>query len=122
MDLHGISVAINYKPFANRSMKSKQTNPDHPASDAPIPGIYRHYKGNLYQVLGLARHSETEEWLVVYQALYGGKGYWLRPLSLWLEPVSDSASVTDGKEEATKIRFELVGANDTSLDELTLHN
>jgi hypothetical protein len=122
MDLHGISVAINYKSFANRSMKSTQINPDHSSSDAPIPGIYRHYKGNLYQVLGLARHSETEEWLVVYQALYGEKGYWLRPLNLWLEPVRVNANATDGKEEAFKSRFELVGANDTSLDELTQHN
>jgi len=54
---------------------------------APEPGFYRHYKGNLYQVYGMARHSETEEWLVVYQALYAERGYWVRPLSLWLEPV-----------------------------------
>jgi len=54
---------------------------------APKPGFYRHYKGNLYQVFGMARHSETEEWLVVYQALYAERGYWVRPLALWLEPV-----------------------------------
>ncbi|APD09972.1 MULTISPECIES: DUF1653 domain-containing protein [Thermus] len=51
------------------------------------PGLYRHYKGGLYQVLFLARHSETEEVMVVYQALYGERGYWVRPLSLWLAPV-----------------------------------
>ena len=51
------------------------------------PGIYRHYKGGLYRVLFLARHSETEEAMVVYQALYGERGYWVRPLSLFLERV-----------------------------------
>ena len=51
------------------------------------PGVYRHYKGGLYRVLFLARHSETEEVLVVYQALYGERGYWVRPLGLFLEKV-----------------------------------
>lgn len=51
------------------------------------PGLYRHYKGKLYRVLFLARHSETEEVLVVYQALYGEEGYWVRPLALFLELV-----------------------------------
>ncbi|WP_234553925.1 DUF1653 domain-containing protein [Thermus caliditerrae] len=51
------------------------------------PGLYRHYKGKLYRVLFLARHSETEEVLVVYQALYGEEGYWVRPLTLFLELV-----------------------------------
>lgn len=54
---------------------------------SPKPGVYRHYKGGLYRVLFLARHSETEEELVVYQALYGEEGYWVRPLALWLAPV-----------------------------------
>lgn len=52
------------------------------------PGIYRHYKGNLYQVLHLARHSETQEWLVVYRALYGEFGVWVRPLTMFTETVS----------------------------------
>ncbi|MFT6876525.1 MAG: hypothetical protein ACI9XK_001950 [Granulosicoccus sp.] len=103
-------------------MTSKQINLDHPANDAPTPGIYRHYKGNLYQVLGLARHSETEESLVVYQALYGEKGYWLRPLTLWLDPVNNSADAANGKEARIAARFELVDSNDTSLDELTKHS
>jgi hypothetical protein len=51
------------------------------------PGIYRHYKGGLYRVLFLARHSETEEAMVVYQALYGERGYWVRPLGHFLEKV-----------------------------------
>ena len=47
------------------------------------PGLYKHYKGNLYQVLGLSRHSETLQEMVVYQALYGGYGLWVRPLDLF---------------------------------------
>lgn len=48
---------------------------------------YRHFKGNEYLVLHLAKHSETREELVVYQALYGEKGIWVRPLSMFLEKV-----------------------------------
>jgi len=51
------------------------------------PGIYRHYKGNSYQVLGVAKHSETEEDLVVYRALYGEWGLWVRPLEMFSENV-----------------------------------
>lgn len=51
-------------------------------------GRYRHHKGNLYEVLGVARHSETEEELVVYTALYGDRGLWVRPLAMFLESVS----------------------------------
>lgn len=50
-------------------------------------GIYRHYKGNFYQVLGIARHSETLEELVVYQALYGDYGLWVRPFPMFMELV-----------------------------------
>lgn len=103
-------------------MTSKQINPDDSNRGAPIPGIYKHYKGNLYQVLGLARHSETEEWLVVYQALYGKKGFWVRPLTLWLEPVSHNDETVTNKEALSAMRFELVEANDTSLAELTQHS
>ena len=49
------------------------------------PGRYRHFKGNEYQVLGIARHSETLEDLVVYRALYGDGGLWVRPASMWTE-------------------------------------
>ena len=53
----------------------------------PAPGKYRHYKGNYYQVLHVARHSETEELLVVYRSLYGDSGIWVRPLKMFTELV-----------------------------------
>src|SRR5690606_5146364 len=52
------------------------------------PGIYRHYKGNLYQVLGLVRHSETEEWLVLYKTLYGDFSSWVRPFAMFTGTVN----------------------------------
>lgn len=52
-----------------------------------IPGIYRHFKGNRYRVWGVVRHSETQEKMVLYQALYGEYGLWVRPLSMFLEEV-----------------------------------
>lgn len=52
------------------------------------PGLYRHYKGPEYRVFGTATHSETEETLVVYQALYGEFGHWVRPLSMFTETVT----------------------------------
>lgn len=51
-------------------------------------GLYQHYKGNYYQVWGFARHSETLEELVVYQALYGDYGLWVRPITLFTEIIS----------------------------------
>jgi hypothetical protein len=53
----------------------------------PRPGRYRHYKGNEYRVIGAARHTETEEPLVVYQALYGEHGLWVRPAAMFSETV-----------------------------------
>jgi hypothetical protein len=50
-------------------------------------GTYRHFKGNDYEVLGVARHSETEEELVVYRCLYGDHSLWVRPLAMFLEDV-----------------------------------
>ncbi|MDO9316843.1 MAG: DUF1653 domain-containing protein [Pseudomonadota bacterium] len=50
-------------------------------------GIYRHYKNNLYQVIGVARHSETEEEHVVYRPLYGDRGLWIRPLAMFDETI-----------------------------------
>ncbi|MDD6039880.1 MAG: DUF1653 domain-containing protein [Clostridia bacterium] len=51
------------------------------------PGIYRHFKGNRYQLLFVATHSETLEPMVVYRALYGAGGIWVRPAAMWNEPV-----------------------------------
>ena len=51
------------------------------------PGIYRHFKGNRYEVIGIANHSETMEPLVVYRALYGEGGLWVRPAAMWNETV-----------------------------------
>ena len=65
------------------------------------PGRYRHFKGKGYEVLGIARHSETEEELVVYRALYGDFSLWVRPVSMWNETVE-----RDGK---TFRRFTYIG-------------
>ena len=65
------------------------------------PGRYRHFKGKEYEVLGVARHSETDEELVVYRALYGNFGLWVRPVSMWNEAVE-----RDGK---TFRRFTYIG-------------
>jgi hypothetical protein len=50
-------------------------------------GFYKHYKGQMYQLIAVARHSETLEQLAVYQALYGDFGLWVRPLSMFQETV-----------------------------------
>jgi hypothetical protein len=51
-------------------------------------GIYQHYKGKYYQVIGMARHSESLEEMVVYQALYDNYGLWVRPIKMWNEIIS----------------------------------
>lgn len=58
-----------------------------PMPAEPKPGLYRHYKNNNYRVIGLARHSETREWLVVYEALYGDGGLFVRPAAMFVETV-----------------------------------
>ena len=65
------------------------------------PGRYRHFKGNEYQVLGVARHSETEEEMVVYRALYGEGGLWVRPAAMCLETVT--------RDGVTQPRFTYIG-------------
>lgn len=67
-------------------------------------GLYRHYKGNLYELLHTARHSETEEPLAVYRALYGDYGVWVRPLAMFSEEVETA--------NGRVARFELVKAFD----------
>jgi len=74
-----------------------------PLPSEPQPGRYRHYKGREYRVVGLARHSETLEPLVVYQALYGERGLWVRPAAMFVESVA-----IDGRREP---RFALVRAD-----------
>lgn len=54
------------------------------------PGKYRHYKGNEYEVIDLVRHSETEEWLVLYQPQYGDSGLWVRPYEMFFEKVTQA--------------------------------
>ena len=65
------------------------------------PGIYRHFKGNLYQVVGVANHSETMEPMVVYRAMYGERGLWVRPAAMWNEPVE--------REHYSGPRFQYIG-------------
>lgn len=63
-------------------------------------GKYRHFKGNMYEVIGIAKNSETLEETVVYRALYGDGGLWVRPASMWNETV-----LREGKEYK---RFEFI--------------
>ncbi len=58
-------------------------------------GIYRHYKGNFYEVFFVAQHSETEESLVVYKALYGERGMWVRPYSMFIEKVEVNGNMVE---------------------------
>jgi hypothetical protein len=60
----------------------------------PKPGKYRHYKGGEYELLFIARHTETEEDLVVYRTLYGDFSHWVRPLAMFIETVE-----VDGKNQ-----------------------
>lgn len=59
----------------------------------PQPGLYRHYKGGMYRVIGTARHSETDELLVVYRCLYDNDSLWVRPLRMFQESV-----IHDGRQ------------------------
>lgn len=72
---------------------------------AIVPGRYRHYKGGEYEVLFEARHSETGELMVVYRALYGERGLWVRPRAMFAETVS-----IDGAQAP---RFALVAHGDS---------
>lgn len=65
------------------------------------PGRYRHFKGREYEVLGIARHSEDESPLVVYRALYGDFGLWVRPADMWQETM-----VRDGKMYTRFVRVD----------------
>lgn len=66
-------------------------------------GKYRHYKGKEYEILGIAKHSETLEEFVIYKALYGNGEFWIRPIKMFLEDVE-----VDGKKMP---RFIYIGKN-----------
>jgi len=66
-------------------------------------GIYKHFKGNLYEVLDLGRDSETEEWKVIYRTLYGDGGTWIRPYEMFTESIEINGEVVQ--------RFEYMGKN-----------
>ena len=73
-------------------------------SETIKPGRYRHFKGKEYEVLYISTHSETREEMVVYRALYGERGVWVRPASMWNEVIE-----RDGK---TYRRFTYIGEGD----------
>jgi len=58
-------------------------------------GLYQHYKGNLYEVYMTAQHSETEEWMVVYKALYGEEGMWVRPYAMFVQKIDVDGQLTE---------------------------
>ena len=62
-------------------------NKDLTTTPSITSGRYRHYKGSDYEVFGLVRHSETEEWLVHYRTLYGDFSHWVRPYAMFTEEV-----------------------------------
>lgn len=72
------------------------------------PGIYRHYKGGMYQVIDIAKHSETLEELVVYRALYGEMGLWARPAGMWNELVT--------RDGVSQPRFQYIASDVDELD------
>ncbi len=85
------------------------------------PGRYRHFKGGEYQLLYTARHSETEEELVVYRALYGDRGIWVRPAAMWDEElVRDGKTVRrftyiDGEVQENGLRIRFAAPEDTGV-------
>lgn len=61
--------------------------------DSIKPGVYKHFKGKIYEVICTAKHSETLEEMIVYRALYGEGGTWVRPASMWNEFVDKEKSI-----------------------------
>ena len=85
-----MGAALPIPPAEN--LKSHEPMTTLPPRPDLTPGLYRHYKGNDYQVIAVARHSETLEPVVVYRALYGEGGLWVRPYAMFCEDV-----VVDGR-------------------------
>lgn len=77
------------------------TRIDKNKNDGPEAGLYEHYKGRRYRVIAVVHHSETDQAMVLYQALYGARGLWVRPLALFNDPVT-----IDGESQP---RFRRIG-------------
>ncbi len=79
-------------------MSDQSHTPAEPGSASPAAtlrkGLYRHFKGQHYQVIDVAQHCDTEEYLVVYRALYGERGLWVRPLANFVESVERDGILT----------------------------
>lgn len=80
---------------------TEATDHDLPPLHATPPGLYRHYKGGLYEVIDMVRHSETLEAMTLYRALYGARGLWVRPAAMFGESVE-----IDGQQQ---LRFTRLG-------------
>lgn len=90
---------VTYDPaYTNARLSGKKEEPVR-------PGRYRHFKGNEYEVLYIAKHSETLEPMVVYRAMYGERGVWVRPASMWNETVE--------RDGVTYRRFTWIGDEET---------
>jgi hypothetical protein len=91
---------LSHPLLATRAAPAMTDNDLPPLMETPA-GLYRHYKGGLYRVLGTVRHSETLASMTLYQALYGQQGLWVRPAEMFNETV-----LVDG---AVRARFERIG-------------
>ena len=96
-----VGEAVGMHHDAASQHESRPNRLDVAPRNSPQPGIYRHYKGRLYQLLDVARHSETEELLAVYRCLYGDFSLWVRPLDMFTGRVT-----VDGE---ARPRFAYVG-------------